>query len=194
MFFSAISVRASNINTLGAMVNDAFDDLMRLHKERMQVIGGRAKPDAFFTLLPRLFRAGEQFDIFTARRDGELVALILLLYGGQVVEYFIPVVRPEHRSAQPTAAILFAAMQHAARCGFRLWNWGGTWLSQDSVAHFKRNWGGVDRRYFYYTRLTDPRLLHASAEELLAGYAGFYVLPFTQLATAQVKPDARSAN
>ena len=168
-------------NITVAIENDAFDALRLLHQERMQEIGGRAKPDAFFTLLPKLFRAGGQFDLFVARRDGELVALILLLYGGEVVEYFIPVVRREHRGAQPTAAILFAAMQHAARRGFRLWNWGGTWLSQEGVLRFKRNWGGVDHRYFYYTRVADKSLLDLSADKLQAAYNGFYVVPFDQL-------------
>jgi hypothetical protein len=176
--------------------NDAFDALKHLHNERMQAIGGLAKPDAFFTLLPKLLRAGEQFDLFTARRDGELVALVLLLYTGDVVEYFIPVVRPEHRSAQPTAAILFAAMQHAARRGFRVWNWGGTWLSQGGVLRFKHNWGAVDRRYFYYTRVTNPRVLEASANELLISHSGFYVLPFAQLNSARprLESDVRVAH
>jgi hypothetical protein len=164
-----------------AVENDALDALKSMHLERMREIGGKPKPDRFFSLLPQYFRAGEQFNLYAARRDGALIALMLILYGGSVAEYFIPAVLPEHRGSQATAAILFKAMQDAAQRGMRLWNWGGTWLSQDGVSRFKRNWGAIDRPYYYYTRISNPRLLAASGDELQSGYEHFYVLPFSLL-------------
>jgi Acetyltransferase (GNAT) domain len=164
-----------------AIDNGAFAALQAMHDERLAALGGLAKPAAFFTLVPRIFSPGEDFDLYVAHQEGQLLAALLVLYGGGIAEYFVPAVRPEHRSSQPTAAILFRAMQDATSRGCRLWNWGGTWLTQEGVMRFKRNWGATDYPYRYYTRVGNPALFDASKDELLAAYAGFYVLPFDKL-------------
>ena len=50
----------------------------------------------------------------------------------------MPVVNSEARSLQPTSAIIYFAMNDTRERGFKLWNWGGTWASQDGVYKFKK--------------------------------------------------------
>ena len=63
----------------------------------------------------------------------------------------------------------------------QLWNWGGTWLSQNGVYQFKSRWGTKDYPYFYHVRVVDPAgmLEEVREDELLASYPYFYTIPFS---------------
>ena len=112
---------------------------------------------------------------------GEPVAALLLFYFNQTVEYFTPAIVKAHRSTQALPLTIFVAMKDAIRAGYRNWNWGGTWLSQDGVYDFKKRWGTNEYPYFYYTRLFRSDIMRRSKTELLEHYPGFFVLPFAAL-------------
>jgi len=46
---------------------------------------------------------------------------------------------------------------------------------------FKKKWGTTDYPYYYYTRIFDASLKTRSRQELLEGYQGFFLLPFSEL-------------
>jgi lipid II:glycine glycyltransferase (peptidoglycan interpeptide bridge formation enzyme) len=163
---------------------DALDDLRRLHEENMAAIGGAAKSPAFFDAVPRHFRAGEEWQLWVARRDGAAAGALLTFHFARTAEYYTPAIAHDHRSDQPLAALLVAAMADAAERGMRRWNWGGTWRSQTGVYRFKRKWGADERRYRYLTQLNDERLLDSSPQELGARFANFFVVPFDALRAA----------
>lgn len=161
--------------------NGQLSRLAEIHWENMEAIGGRPKSSLFFELLPQFFVANRDYRIYVARRGDQVQAALLLLYFGNVVEYFVPVVLEEARSSQPMAAILVRAMGDAAQHGFRLWNWGGTWLSQAGVFRFKRKWGATTRPYSYTTLIRNPSVYRSSPEELIEDYGNFFVVPFSRL-------------
>ncbi len=169
---SSVSVRIDNQD---------INFLYQTHIENMSMIGGKAKDISFFEGLANHFRPGKEFRIYKAEIDGEPVAALLVFYFNHTVEYFTPVTRGKYRNAQPMAKILFEAMVDAARSGYRWWNWGGTWLSQEGVYRFKKKWGAEEHPYTYYTKINNSALLSCSQEELLSAYPGFYVLPFGKL-------------
>ena len=161
--------------------NDGFDDLEHMHRENMAAIGGRAKTPEFFAAVPRCFRAGDDYDLYVARLGAEPVAALLVFYYGSTVEYYVPATAVQHRSIQPMAAILHGAMADARQRGCRLWNWGGSWPSQENLMRFKAKWGGRPRTYHYRTKLNSPDLLAATEGQLLDAYPGFFVVPFASL-------------
>lgn len=163
----------------------ALDFLRRVHVENLAALGGRRKSDAFFDLVPRHFVAGTQFRLWVASEAGEPVAALLLFYFRDTVEYYMPTVRAAWRDRQPLSLLIFEAMVDASRRGYRLWNWGGTWTSQDGVYHFKKRWGARDLPYTYYTRINDKSLLKAGRETLLREYPDFFVIPFNLLDEAR---------
>lgn len=163
--------------------NDAFAELESIHRENMAAIGGRAKPTEFFQIVPKVFSQGVDYCLYVARLDGAVVAALLVMYAGEVADYFVPATRLDQRSIQPSAPLTFRAMRDAADRGYRLWNWGGTWLSQQGVLRFKRKWGALDRPYKYYIRVANPAVLKADKETLLQAYRDFYVVPFDHLQT-----------
>lgn len=171
---------------------DALQQLGEIHRENILAIGGRVKPDDFFTLIPKHFAANRDYKIYTARKDGEIVAALLLFYYGGIVEYFTPGTRLAYRGEQPSALLIKQAMLDAASDGNALWNWGGTWGTQEGVLRFKRKWGANDRVYRYYTRLNDPLMLKCAPEQLLEDYNFFYTVPFSKLHRVAMPPEAKN--
>lgn len=161
--------------------NAALPELEAIHRENMMEIGGRVKPHEFFELIPQHFRPGIDWNLFVARRNRAVVAALLLFYSGNTVDYYIPGTRLDERVHQPAAAIIRHAMLDAYARGRTIWNWGGTWLTQDGVLRFKRKWGAVDKPYCYYIRVVNPSLYDADRATLLDAYGYFYVLPFERL-------------
>ncbi len=155
--------------------------LREIHETNMRAIGGLAKPERFFELVPGYFVPGEDFDVYVAKKDGAVVAGLLVFYFNLTVEYFVPVVDEQHRPVQPLAIILYTAMHDASQRGFRWWNWGGTWTSQTGVYRFKRKWAAVERHYEYHTQLNEPTLLDWSDSQIMAAFPNFYVVPFDAL-------------
>jgi hypothetical protein len=162
--------------------------LREMHRAGMAAIGGTPKPDRFFDLVPEHFASPEDFVLYVARRDGAVIAALLLFHLSQTVEYYMPAVDLPFRSLQPLPLLVATAMADAVRRGMRWWNWGGTWPAQTGVYRFKRKWGAVERPYAYYTQLNDDTLRAWPRERVLANWPYFFVLPFSLLS------DQRSAS
>ncbi len=155
--------------------------LRDIHRRNLAAIGGRAKSDAFFELVPKCFAAGIDWDLYVAKRNNEVIAALLLFYHGQTVEYFTPAVEETHRDLQALPLIIAQAVGDAARRGMTRWNWGATWESQTGVYRFKKKWASQEKRYTYSTFIRDPSLLQATPAALLERYPNFYVVPFHAL-------------
>ncbi len=152
--------------------------LARIHSENMRAMSASPKPERFFELVPQVFQEGEEWQCWVGRKDGEVVAALLVFYFNGITEYFTPAVREEHRSSQALSLVIFEAIRDSARRGMRWWNWGATWRSQESVYRFKSRWGTVEMPYRYRTVVRNTALLSLSQGELLEEYPYFYVLPF----------------
>ena len=160
--------------------------LHELHESNMQAIGVSAKSWKVFQSVRQSFEYDKQYRVYTASKNGITAASLLVFFCNKTAEYFTPVIHPAYRSEQPLSCLIFLAMQDAVAKGCRWWNWGGTWLSQDGVYHFKSRWGTQDFRYRYFVRThTDTgELFKRSKSELLEAYPYFYVTPFNSLEAA----------
>ena len=157
-----------------------LDFVTSTHADNMRVIGGRAKPPQFFRMVERLFDYGNDYKVFTAWINNKPVAALLLFYYNGFVEYFTPVIIAEYRTSQPLSLSIFTAMADAITNGYRWWNWGGTWHTQDGVYQFKRSWGAIDKPYEYFINIGDDNILRQDKEQLLNNAPYFYVAPFSK--------------
>jgi hypothetical protein len=159
--------------------------LFVLHEENMLSIGSVSKPIKFFNSISSQMIYDNDYRIYTARtHTGKIVSAVLLLYFKDYVEYFCPATLDGWRVMQPLSALIYLAMLDSVlERKARKWNWGGTWLNQKSVYHFKSRWGTSDYPYRYYTRvlLDENRLSNLSRQELLDSYKWFYTVPFSVL-------------
>jgi hypothetical protein len=127
----------------------ALKFLVDSHAEGMREIGGRAKPPVVFENLVDCL-ASSEVRLATARFDGTRVAALLTLRFGQTVEYFTPTVLKEYRDTQVLSLLIYQEMLAAQEDGFSVWNWGGTWHSQQGVYEFKKRWGAEELTYSYF--------------------------------------------
>ena len=110
-----------------------------------------AKPWSVFEAINKHFSYEDDYRIYTASKDGKIVSALLLFYYKDMVEYFIPATDSQYRSRQPLSHLIIRAMQDAVcERSCSIWNWGGTWLTQEGVYRFKSRWGAIDKRYKYY--------------------------------------------
>jgi hypothetical protein len=166
--------------------DDSWRFLFDTHVENLAAIGGKAKPAAHFQALRDTLPAAWR-RLAVTRLDGEPVAAILLVGFNRTIEYLTPVIKHQYRSLQPLSFAIWHAMLVAIADGYQRWNWGGTWLTQQSLRHFKDGWGADCREYTYFVNATadavarfqrDPRAACASLPY-------YFVYPFTAVDEAR---------
>lgn len=173
--------QSSNVSVTIDNSLDAFKVLYEIHTENINSIGGKAKDWRFFENINKFFSPTKDFNLYIARIDGIIVSALLLFYFNKTVEYFTPATVAEFRNSQPISEILRIAFREASMAGFKWWNWGGTWITQDGVYKFKAKWGAQDYRYDYFIKLNNKSLLMKQPTELLELAKGFYTVPFKEL-------------
>ena len=155
-------------------------DLYELHKVDISKKKGIFKPLKFFMNLIEIIPP-ENIKLYVAYIDGKFAAGLLLLYYNKTVEYITPVINEEYKSYQVLSKIIFEAMVDASIKGFKVWNWGGTWIEQESVHRFKKRWGSKQLTYSYLTTVNKNKLLNYKRDFILKKYPFSYVLPFDKL-------------
>jgi lipid II:glycine glycyltransferase (peptidoglycan interpeptide bridge formation enzyme) len=157
-----------------------FTFLYQVHRENIESIGGLPKKkDFFMSLANNMSRT--YYKLYIADMAGHKISALLLLFYNKTVEYYTPATIIEYRNIQPLSLLIFRAMTDAINDGYKFWNWGGTWLTQDGVYNFKKKWGAKDFPYYYYTKVINKDILNLTKEELLQEYPGFYVVPYMHL-------------
>lgn len=165
-----------------ADVNDCTDDksavdfLIAEHQRSISLLGGIPKSSDVFALLQK--HLNQNLKVYGAYSPkGELGAALLTLEHGETVEYFTPIVHPNFRESQMLSGLIFSTMYNRFQSGFKAWNWGGTWQSQEGVYRFKSRFGSTNRVYRYFN-WCDARIKASTPEELLGNYPYCYVRNF----------------
>ena len=156
-------------------------EVQKIHEANMNDIGGTPKPSPFFSLVGECFKPDQDYRLYVAKRDGQVIAGLLLFYCNSTVEYFTPATHSEFRQLQPSAQLIATAMLDACKMGYKYWNWGGTWDSQDGVYRFKKKWGAVDYKYTYHVQINNSELLNLTRAQVIELAPFFYVLPYNLL-------------
>lgn len=162
-----------------------FDIFYEMHKIGILNKNGIPKPMSFFENAFKIFDQNKSFKILLARKNGEIIAGLLLFYYKNMVEYFTPCFKLEYSEFQPLSLLIYEAMKDSIERGYTVWNFGGTWQTQHGVHMFKRSFGAKELPYYYYIncyRNIDP-IKMSSLKILLNQYKWFYVLPFSELRT-----------
>ena len=152
------------------------------HVENMHAIGGKAKPWEHFAAM-RTHIPVEWRSIYVAMLAEIPVAAMLLFSFNRTVEYITPVVKVDYRSSQPLSFLIYNGMFDAVKKGFAYWNWGGTWITQGSLHHFKAGWGGKDYPYTYLIDASPKsiEIIKNNVDDIVDAFPYYYVYPFNQL-------------
>ena len=157
----------------------AWDFLVATHEANIRAIGGLPKPRSHFDALRRTLPA-EWLRLSVALDASRPVAALLLVRFARTVEYLTPVIVHDARPRQPLSFLIWEEMLAAVADGFARWNWGGTWIGQQSLHHFKAGFGARDLPYRYV--VTAPQAwaerLPADARALAPSFPYYYVCPY----------------
>jgi len=160
----------------------AWRFLHETHAANMSAIRGKAKPREHFEAL-RSCLPPEWIRLSVALQGRKPVAALLLVLFNRTVEYVTPVIDHKHRSSQPLSFLIWHAMLDAVQCGYRWWNWGGTWASQVSLHHFKAGWGAQEMPYTYVVCAHEAGLqrLRSGRDRAREAFSFYYLYPFPLL-------------
>ena len=158
---------------------DSLGFLYQVHTENMLAIGGRPKSKSFFDLILTYLEPEKDWTIFEAYIGTECISSLLVLFFGDNAEYFTPVICSNYRSAQPMSLIVHFAILESAKRGYKYFNFGGTWKSQEGVYRFKKRWDATDIPYTYYINkyVENAIIFKMKPSTLLDSFYGYYIYP-----------------
>ncbi|WP_293865712.1 GNAT family N-acetyltransferase [uncultured Alsobacter sp.] len=157
--------------------DDDWDLLATHHRLGMERINGRFKSRDQFEALRQTFEPHGMCRLYVAERGDVFAGALLLLKHREWIEYFTPVAVEAFRSEQVLSALIAHAMAESAAEGSSRWNWGGTWLTQAGVYHFKQGWGAKDHRYSYLGKIRDTAVEDLTPDQVRELFPFFYVKP-----------------
>jgi|TARA_B110000908_G_C10263071_1_gene460862 hypothetical protein len=158
--------------------NDNFywDWMQKIHADSIRALGGVPKSQEVFKALREAFGSAISLHVGFVE-DLPITALVTIKHR-DTIEYFTPVIDPAYRNTQALSAVIFSVMTEAAFSGSTLWNWGGTWRSQEGVYRFKKRWGAEDYNYRYFNRIYNDTLRAVPSEKLATAFPYFYILRY----------------
>lgn len=151
--------------------------LQQQHEESILALGGMAKPMAIFDNLVGAFGLEDKMRLYVGKINNETVSGLLVLLYKDTVEYFTPVSHPDYRDKQALSDLIFKVMLTLIKEGYKKWNWGGTWRSQEGVYRFKNRWGAEDYPYRYFGKVTDDFKVH-DRSQVAPHYPYFYLYKY----------------
>ena len=92
----------------------------------MNSIGGSSKSESLFKALYNSYVENDEYNIFVAKRNGERISALLVLYFNKITEYYTPVTAKGFRELQPLALVIYEAIRYSVQRGCTLWNWAET--------------------------------------------------------------------
>lgn len=171
---NSVTIRISECAT-----PDELEQFYDLHLANMQRLGGLTKS---LSMVSKLNTSPNSRIIF-AEFKGRMIAGLLCMHQNRTVEYYIPVFDEEYKQLNALSLAIYYGMNEAFGQGYRYWNFGGTWPSQDGVYTFKKHFGARDFQYHYYIKLyRDLNYFRSIGKDtILREYPFLYVIPFDQI-------------
>mgnify|MGYP000157704023 CR=1 FL=1 len=159
--------------------------LKEIHYENILKIGGKNKPEKFFSMLDNYFTFSVDYDLYIGYLDNQQIAALLVMYHKNFIEYFKPAIKEEYRNTQVLSYIIYNCMEEAWRKGYRIWNWGGTHLEQLILMRFKKKWANNLSYYYYITffNLKKYELLLSNFKDVIKIFNFYYIIPYRYLKT-----------
>jgi hypothetical protein len=172
-------VRKGEKNNLRIELKDddaSYEWLHLEHTKSITKLGGLPKPMSVFNALRSTFKNDCQ--LYIGYIDDQPVCGVLILVYAQTIEYFTPVVQEEFRESQALSYLIYKIMVDLVKVGYKQWNWGGTWISQEGVYRFKKRWGSTDYPYRYYSKIGLDKNSLPAIDQLKKDFPYYYLYKY----------------
>jgi hypothetical protein len=147
-----------------------------VHERSIGALGGAPKSLRVFNVMRE--KLGDAAQLWVGSLNKKPVSGVVIVKYRKTIEYFTPVVEDAYRNKQALSATIFEIMQNFSEAKYTLWNWGGTWRSQEGVYRFKKRWSSVDYPYRYFTRVNDSKWMTLPRNSLERAFPYFYLYKY----------------
>lgn len=158
-----------------------ISDFFNLHKKNMQSKNGQFKEQSFFELIKKIFKVGNEYDVFVGYYDEIPISFLLVFYYKNFSEYYIPEQNPNFKNLQSASKLIWESMKESIKKKITHYNFGGTPKDNQTLYRFKRGWNAEDYDYKYYIFRDIGKILEIDLEELKKLYQYFYILPYNEI-------------
>lgn len=149
--------------------------MQEVHAKSITRLGGKPKSKKIFDALRKNF--GDKIELWTGSLGDDLITGVVIIKYENTIEYFTPVTEEKYRDSQALSALICNLIERFSMEGFKLWNWGGTWRSQEGVYRFKNRWGAEDMVYRYFNRKKDD-ISEECLEQFKEKFPYFYLCKY----------------
>jgi hypothetical protein len=157
---------------------DTINWLQSVHEKSILKLNGKFKTKEVFITLLKNFPSPNCSRLFVCKLEGKNIAAVLVLLHGTTVEYFTPIIEEEYKHTQLLSSLIYEAMKTLSKEGFELWNWGGTWESQEGVFRFKDRFGSFTMPYRYFSKIKNQAIKQIEKDTLSSYFNFFYSYKF----------------
>jgi hypothetical protein len=152
--------------------------LQSVHEKSILKLDGKFKTIEVFSTLLKNFPSPKRSRLFLCKLNDKNVAAVLVLLHNKTVEYFTPVIEEEYKHTQLLSSLIYEAMDTLSKEGYELWNWGGTWESQEGVYRFKDRFGSITVPYRYFSKIENQAVKELDKVILSTHFNFFYSYKF----------------
>jgi len=149
------------------------------YKELMVDYGSRCVPEKYFLdVFEKLVPENKAKFIFGEKKN-KIIAGIMLINNKNIIDYIFSAYDKKYRSSQINSLLIYEGMKWAKSQEIDIWNWQSCKSKSNSTFNFKKKWGAIEGKHYYYTKvLGDIKpLLNIGFDKLREIYKWYYVLP-----------------
>jgi hypothetical protein len=155
-------------------------DIYAIYIRNCEDYGIPPKPYACVEELVRSSASNNRTATYIARKDGQIIGALIMIYSPITASYYLPCSIHEFRSLQPTSLLIHHAMMECKKRGLAYWNWEASPSRESGVYKFKKKWGSEDGSYSIFILPGRPKEDFAAwgQEGISRAFPFFFVYPF----------------
>lgn len=156
---SVSKARRSGVEILSSKAKDdiaTFHQLYTHTMERSEAKRAYFFPMEFFNNTLQLL--GDNIELFSAWYEGQMIAASLFLFKGNLVHYYLSGSDASFLSVCPNNLLLYEVILWAKEQGYKIFNLGGGYQSNDSLFCFKSSFSKTAADFYTYSRVHNEEI------------------------------------
>jgi len=167
--------------TVGFCKNEAeLEQWYRIHQKRHREIGAIPLDHRLFENLFRGLVAKGRAQLVLLKMNDAVVSGGFYVYHRRIMDVFMLSFDSALEKLAPNFLNTDYSMEWARGQGVTVYNWQSSANKRCGVYEYKRQWGSIERPYYFVTRIIGDRgrLAALGSDGLRTHYSGHYVVPF----------------
>jgi CelD/BcsL family acetyltransferase involved in cellulose biosynthesis len=160
--------------------DEEFCEWYKIHCQRHTEIGAQPLDRRLLANIRTVLAPRGKGRFILVKRGNTIASGALFISHVRVADVFMISMNTEFESHAPNWLNITAALHWAAEDGISILNWQSSPNRTGGVYGFKRQWGSLERPYYFVTRLFRPaaEIREWGRDTLMQEFPGHYVVPF----------------